>query len=77
MLDADGQNWNRIVRFVGANDRVLLGEPKDENLDVGLAMAEGRPIEVYVLAGEHIWDVNVVRTGEEAIVKQVSISKVE
>lgn len=66
------QNWNRIVRFVSNDDRVLLGEPKDESLDIGLAMAEGQTVEVYVLAGEHIWDVNVIRTGEEAVVRKVS-----
>jgi len=49
-----------------------LGEPKDESLDIGLAMASGESIEVYVLAGQHVWDVNVVRTGEEVIVKKVS-----
>ena len=66
------QNWNRIVRFVSSDDRVLLGEPKDEALDIGLAMADGQTVEVYVLAGEHIWDINVIRTGEEAVVKMVS-----
>lgn len=66
------QNWNRIIRFVSTDDRVLLGEPKDENLDIGLAMAEGQIVEAFVLGGEHIWDVNVIRTGEEAVVKKVS-----
>ena len=66
------QKWNRIVRFVASDDRVLLGEPKDETLDIGLAIADGQTVEVYVLAGEHIWDINVIRTGEEAVVKKVS-----
>lgn len=51
---------------------MLLGEPKDEAQDVGLAMAEGQTVEVYVLGGEHVWDINAVRTGEEAAVEKVS-----
>lgn len=67
------KNWNRIIRFVSGDGRILLGEPKDEGLDVGLAMVNGQTVEVYVLAGEHIWDINVVRTGEETSVKKVGI----
>jgi hypothetical protein len=49
-----------------------LGEPKDEELDIGLAVAEGKQVEVYVLGGEHVWDINAIRTGEETVVKSVS-----
>jgi hypothetical protein len=70
------QTWNRIIRFVSDDGRVLLGEPKDSDLDIGLALAEDRRVDVYVLSGEHIWDLNVIRTGEEAVVKKVRTSVV-
>jgi hypothetical protein len=70
---ADEKSWDRIIRFVSKDGRVLLGEPKDETQDVGLAMAEEQIVQVYVLGGEHIWDINTVRTGEEAVVEKVSI----
>jgi hypothetical protein len=73
---ADNKTWNRIIRFVSADGRVLLGEPKDLDLDIGLALAEDRRVDVYVLSGEHIWDLHVIRTGEEAVVKKVRTSLV-
>jgi hypothetical protein len=68
------QTWNRIIRFVSDDGRVLLGEPKDSDLDIGLALAEDRRVDVYVLSGEHIWDLSVIRTGEAAVVKKVWMS---
>jgi hypothetical protein len=46
--------FNRLVRFVPASDSkaILIGEPVDTKLDVGLAIRKGDEVEVKVFSGK-------------------------
>lgn len=44
--------WKSLVRFVGRAGQHRLGQPVDATLDVGLAVAEGRKVEVNVIEGD-------------------------
>ncbi|KAK1922333.1 fumarylacetoacetate hydrolase [Papiliotrema laurentii] len=61
--------WNRLIRFISTDGRVLLGEPVDGELDIGLAMSSGQTIEAHVLGGKHAWEATAVRTGKTALVQ--------
>ncbi|KAH8599295.1 hypothetical protein B0O99DRAFT_649892 [Bisporella sp. PMI_857] len=45
--------FNRLVRFVPQSDSsvILIGEPVDEQLDVGAAVREGKEVQVSVFSG--------------------------
>jgi hypothetical protein len=47
-----------LVRFVpkSSGSSVLLGQPVDENVDVGLAVREGKGIQVSVFSGSSVLD---------------------
>ena len=47
-------SFDRLVRFVPASDSnaILIGEPVDANLDVGLAIRKGDEVEVKVFSGK-------------------------
>ncbi|BEI84610.1 hypothetical protein CcaverHIS002_0500110 [Cutaneotrichosporon cavernicola] len=45
-------NWTRLARFVGRNGAIRLGQPVDPKVDVGLAVAAGEPVEVFVVEGD-------------------------
>lgn len=47
-------SFNRLVRFVPASDSktILIGEPVDTKLDVGLAIRKGDEVEVKVFSGK-------------------------
>lgn len=46
-------SFGRLVRFVPASDpkAVLLGEPVDSEVDVGLALHDGKTVEAKVFSG--------------------------
>lgn len=47
-------SFNRLVRFVPASDSkaILIGEPVDAEVDVGLALRKGDEVEVKVFRGK-------------------------
>jgi hypothetical protein len=47
-------SFNRLVRFVPASDSkaILIGEPVDAKLDVGLAIRKGDDVQVKVFSGK-------------------------
>jgi hypothetical protein len=52
-------SFGRLVRFVpkGDSSAVLLGEPVDQSLDVGLAARKGEEVKVRVFRGTSALDV--------------------
>lgn len=55
-------SWSRLVRFHPRSDpsTILIGEPVDRELDVGLASYDSKPIEVAVYSGT-----SVLQAGEK------------
>ncbi|KAH6692256.1 hypothetical protein F5X68DRAFT_250458 [Plectosphaerella plurivora] len=62
--------WDRLVRFVSTDGRVLCGQPIDPDVDVGLALASGQPLEAQVLSGASALD-DADFTGEVAIIQKL------
>jgi hypothetical protein len=60
--------WTRLVRFENESGNVRLGEPVDPAIDVGLACASGRKVEVYLIEGG-VFDGIV--TQQKAVIKKV------
>ncbi|OCF40570.1 hypothetical protein I317_05661 [Kwoniella heveanensis CBS 569] len=57
--------WLRLIRFVALEDhQEYLGEPVDENIDVGVAQATGLAVLAHVLNTLVSWDPEARRTGE-------------
>lgn len=48
----NSQAWTRLVRFLDASGKEHLGQPVDPAVNVGLAVAEGKPVEVYLVQGD-------------------------
>lgn len=44
--------WTRLVRFVDVQGQERLGQPVDETIDVGLAIANGEKVEAYLIEGD-------------------------
>jgi hypothetical protein len=45
-------SWNRLIRFTEpGSDAVLIGEPTDPELDVGIASYEGKTFEADIFQG--------------------------
>ena len=44
--------WTRLVRFVAQDGQIRLGQPVDALLDVGLAVAAGKTVEVSLIHGD-------------------------
>lgn len=44
--------WTRLVRYTGKDGQVRLGQPVDPTVDVGLAVAAGQEVQVYVIDGD-------------------------
>jgi hypothetical protein len=61
-------SWSRFVRFRDSQGTVRLGQPVDETIDVGLAVAKGKKVEVYVIEGD-AFDGKV--TQEKAVIAEV------
>ncbi|KAJ3549838.1 hypothetical protein NM208_g279 [Fusarium decemcellulare] len=60
--------WTRFVRFISKDGRELCGEPIDQNVDVGLAVATGQPVEVRLLDSPSAMDESQL-TGQTAFIK--------
>lgn len=64
--------WKRLVRFHPKNDssKVLIGQPVDENVDVGKAVREGKEVAVDIFSGSSVLDPGS-STGKQAVIDQV------
>ncbi|KAJ4176993.1 hypothetical protein NW755_014109 [Fusarium falciforme] len=60
--------WTRFVRFISTDDRELCGEPIDQDVDVGLAIAAGQSVEVRLLDRPSAVDESQF-TGQTAFIK--------
>jgi hypothetical protein len=52
-------SWNRLIRFqpqqgAARLETVLIGEPVDDTLDVGLAIIKNQPIMAHVYSGRSV-----------------------
>ncbi|TPX12398.1 uncharacterized protein E0L32_006810 [Thyridium curvatum] len=55
--------WNRLVRFVAKeDDREYVGEPEDNALDIGAALALDQPVSVRVFTGSSALDLSAEPT---------------
>jgi hypothetical protein len=65
-------NWSRLVRFhpKSAPTTILIGEPVDRELDVGLASYRDEPIRVNVYSGSSVLDAGS-QTGKEEILERL------
>lgn len=61
--------WTRLARFVGKSGQVRLGQPVDASIDVGLAVAAGKDVEVHVIDGDVY---SGIVTSEKDTIKKVS-----
>ena len=44
--------WTRLVRFIAQDGQIRLGQPIDASLDVGLAIASAKTVEVNLIHGD-------------------------
>lgn len=53
---ASARDWTRYVRFASApgSEDAEYGQPVDDSLDVGLALSQGKPVEVFPLTGRDL-----------------------
>ena len=65
-------NWSRLIRFnpKSAPSTVLIGEPVDPKLDVGLASYKSEEIKVNVYSGNSVLDAGQ-QTGKEEVVERI------
>jgi len=65
-------NWSRLIRFnpKSAPSTVLIGEPVDRELDVGLASYNSEEIKVNVYSGNTVLDAGQ-QTGKEEVVERI------
>ncbi|OAQ64714.2 fumarylacetoacetate hydrolase [Pochonia chlamydosporia 170] len=65
-------SFRRLVRFVPVSDpkKILLGQPIDEDVDVGLALRNGGAVEVDVFSGSSVLDPGHA-TGHVATIKRL------
>jgi hypothetical protein len=65
-------NWSRLIRFnpKSAPSTVLIGEPVDRELDVGLASYNSEEIKVNVYSGSTVLDAGQ-QTGKEEVVERI------
>jgi len=61
-------DWTRLVRYVGRDASIRLGQPVDGSIDVGLAVHSGKEVEVNVIHGD-IYTGTV--SSEKDIIKKV------
>ncbi|KAJ5761047.1 hypothetical protein N7520_008203 [Penicillium odoratum] len=66
--------FSRLVRFVPKSDssKVLIGEPVDAELDVGLALYKGQEVSVRPFTGTSVLSPGEVTTGTEVIERLLS-----
>ncbi|KAI5209456.1 hypothetical protein E4T39_00913 [Aureobasidium subglaciale] len=67
-------SFSRLVRFVPASDSkaILIGEPVDSELDVGLAIRKGKDVEVKVFSGKSALSPGSLSDKTEKIAKLLS-----
>lgn len=67
-----GPTWKRLVRFTSLSnpDKVLIGQPVDESVDVGLATREGKEVEVDIWSGTSVLSPGE-STGTTAVIDKV------
>ncbi|KAI8231097.1 hypothetical protein K4K55_006331 [Colletotrichum sp. SAR 10_96] len=63
LSNGDDQKWKRLVRFIAEDDwREYIGEPVDETVDVGAALAASTPVPVRVFSGTSALDASAEPT---------------
>lgn len=64
--------WKRLVRFVPKSDssKVLIGQPTDEKVDVGVAVRDGKEVEVDVFSGSSVLSPGS-SSGEKAVIERI------
>ncbi|KAK5938379.1 hypothetical protein PMZ80_009349 [Knufia obscura] len=65
-------SWKRLVRFVPKSDssKVLIGQPTDDDLDVGLALRDGKEVTVDVFSGSSVLSPGQ-SNGQNAVIDRV------
>ncbi|EXJ82175.1 hypothetical protein A1O1_08244 [Capronia coronata CBS 617.96] len=63
--------WARFVSFVSDDGKIYAGEPVDAEIDVGLAVKEGKVVKARVLSSSSALDEGAKFTGQERPVKQI------
>jgi hypothetical protein len=65
-------SWSRLIRFhpKSAPSTILVGEPVDRELDVGLASYKGETIKVRVFSGNTVLEAGQA-TGKEEVVDRI------
>lgn len=65
-------SFERLVRFVpkGDDSKILIGEPADKSVDVGLAVRKGEDVEVKVYSGKSVLDFGSP-TGETSVIGRI------
>jgi hypothetical protein len=65
-------NWSRLIRFhpKSASSTILIGEPVDRELDVGLASYNSEEIKVNVHSGNTVLEAGE-QTGKEEVVDRI------
>ncbi|OQD84159.1 hypothetical protein PENANT_c014G06201 [Penicillium antarcticum] len=65
------QVWKRWVRFRGKDGQVYGGEPVNEHIDVGQALAKSSEVAVKIVAGASALDYDAHFTGEIKVIDQL------
>lgn len=65
-------NWSRLIRFNPKSDpsKVLIGEPVNRELDVGLASYNAEEVKVNVYSGSTVLEAGQ-QTGKEEVVERI------
>jgi hypothetical protein len=60
------------VRFISTSDpnKVLIGQPEQDDIDIGLALRQNRQVKVHVFSGRSMLDPGQ-KTGNTAIVSRL------
>ncbi|KAI8309256.1 hypothetical protein K4K61_001949 [Colletotrichum sp. SAR11_59] len=63
LSNGNDQKWKRLVRFIAEDDwREYIGEPVDETVDVGAALAASTPVPVRAFSGTSALDASAEPT---------------
>lgn len=65
-------SWNRLIRFVAVEDgREYYGQPIDDNLDVGLAIHNGKPVKANIISANSPLDPHAAVTSDVLTVSKL------
>ncbi|KIV93338.1 hypothetical protein PV10_04556 [Exophiala mesophila] len=69
---ASASQFKRLVRFIPRSDssKILIGQPQDESIDVGLALRKGQDVSVDVFSGSSVLSAGQP-TGTSAIIDKI------